>query len=146
MTTCPNFQSKQQIGFACTLHDPSVLLTLDLTLGTLQQFSSFLSACETPQTRVRHWSNTSTDKRLIPKSNAQGSSEKTNTMSTCFKKGYLTHTHTHTHACSEPSYRILMWNATDVQKTATGKLTRGMKLYIYRSVITVDIDRINQQR
>ena len=67
MTTCPNIQSKQQIGFACTLHDPgpSVLLTLDLTLGTLQQFSSFLSACETPQTGVRHWSNTSTDKRLI---------------------------------------------------------------------------------
>ena len=67
LTTCPNFQSKQQIGFACTLHDPgpSVLLTLDLTLGTLQQFSSFLSACETPQTGVRHWSNTSTDKRLI---------------------------------------------------------------------------------
>ena len=67
MTTCPNIQSKQQIGFACTLHDPgpSVLLTLDLTLGTLQQFSSFLSACETPQPGVRHWSNTSTDKRLI---------------------------------------------------------------------------------
>ena len=34
------------------------------------------------------------------------------------------------HTCSEPSYRISMWNATDVQKTATVKLTRGMKLYI----------------
>ena len=36
------------------------------------------------------------------------------------------------HTCSEPSYRISMWNATDVQKTATVKLTRGMKLYIYK--------------
>ena len=67
MTTCPNFQSKQQIGFASTTQRKlSAFSTLDLTLGTLQQFSSFLSACETPQTGVRHWSNTSTDKKLVP--------------------------------------------------------------------------------
>ena len=30
-----------------------------------------------------------------------------------------TYTYIHTHTCSEQSYRILMWNATDVQKTLT---------------------------
>ena len=54
------------------------------------------------------------------------------------------------HTCSERSLRILMWNASDVQKTLQLNLTRRMKsnkkLYIYIGIITVDIDRIKQQR
>ena len=54
-----------------------------------------------------------------------------------------------THTWSELSLRILLWNASDVQKTPTQKHNtrdepKNIDMYIY--IITVDIDRIKQQR